>query len=299
MPKPKMRYAIRDRIRYTAADIRAARFQWGGPMAPWSMIWRSVVPGWTHFRAGQRIRGLLFFWSFLACLLPGLLLIGTGMGSLLLGFAFSIHASAFADMLSQYLPTRDFRSLMINSLVAMLALAIFLYVPLWWAMSRVAAIRTVQISAGSILQSGDVVVVNHYFHRSSWPQPGTVVLYDLPFMQLEGTPLGHERRLMDYEGERVDRVLAVGGDKVQWKNNQLYINGKLSNLQPLNPSTLPKEIGFTATPGSVVILPSTTTPLGPPLSDLQYAALSCIPREKVEATVYLRLHPLSRIGLIY
>jgi signal peptidase I len=299
MPKGKIRYAVRDRLRHAGADIAAARVRWGGPMAPRAMIWRSIIPGWTHFRAGQQHRARLFLWSYLACLLPGLLLIGTGMGSLLLGFAFSIHASAFADMLSQYLPTRDFRSMMINSILAMFAIAIFIYLPIWWAMSRIAAVRTIQISDGPTLVEGDVVLVNRSLHRSRWPQPGSVVLYDLPFLQLQGTPLGHERRLMNYEGERVDRVVAVGGDKVLWKNNQLYINGRLSSLQPLNPSTLPREISFTASPGSLVILPSTTPPLGPPLSSQEFASISCISPGQIEGTVYFRLHPLSRIGPIY
>src|SRR5688500_600124 len=49
--------------------------------APWRLFLRSALPGWSHFYAGQRLRGHLFLWGTLVFLLPGLLLFGTLWGS--------------------------------------------------------------------------------------------------------------------------------------------------------------------------------------------------------------------------
>ncbi len=57
-------------------------------------IVRTIVPGWAQRFRGNNPRAIVFFVSYLALLLPALLFLGTGLGSILLGLAFGMHVAA-------------------------------------------------------------------------------------------------------------------------------------------------------------------------------------------------------------
>src|SRR5690606_28629299 len=68
----------------------------------WPVVWRMIIPGWAHRYSGYHIRAMIFFFSYLALLLSGLYFIGTNRGGLLLGLAFSCHASSILDLTILY-----------------------------------------------------------------------------------------------------------------------------------------------------------------------------------------------------
>src|SRR6185369_10691777 len=88
LPARKMYYSVRDQAGAVPVprmphlpDTVMPSINWVGDVPPWPLTLRMVIPGWSHFYAGKRARGHLFLWGFLACLLPGLLLMGTPWGA--------------------------------------------------------------------------------------------------------------------------------------------------------------------------------------------------------------------------
>jgi hypothetical protein len=62
-----------------------------------STMVRLVVPGWATWYRGNHGRALLFFAAYFGLLLPAIVLLGTGLGSLLLGLAFGVHVASVVD----------------------------------------------------------------------------------------------------------------------------------------------------------------------------------------------------------
>ena len=302
LPARRAMYVLRDGFDNSpivkgAAAIRRSSAELYGDRPAWGLVWRLIVPGWSHFHAGQRIRGHVYLWSFVALLLPGLLLMGTTWGSVLLGLAFSVHASAAFDVFNQTAVRPSLREMMARSILITMALGLCLYLPVRWAISRAVDVRTIELTAHP-LAAGDVVVVNRLIHPMGWPAPGDVVLYRIPELR---TPMIRGPRgnaIYEFRGERVDRVLATSGDRVSWAGGVLTVNGKPSPVRPLNPAAAPALPSLTVPEGAVLIIPS-TTPNVTIAADAGYLqALSFVPREDVLGTVVLRKQPLSRFGWI-
>jgi signal peptidase I len=259
----------------------------------WPLLWRLFIPGWSHFHAGQRIRGHAFLWGFVALLLPGLLFMGTTLGSILLGLAFSVHTSAALDVFNQAAPPCGMRRMFARSILVSIVLALCIYLPIGWLLARVAAARTMEMTAEPFL-AGDVVLVNQSRRANDSPRPGQVVLYLLPAQQTDP----QHGRIYGYDGERIDRVLAVAGDRVVWAKGALTVNGAASPWRPLNEAVLPTRLALTVPRGCVFIIPSTTPNLSSASPAALWVSLSCVPREQVAGTVYLRSQPLSRLKVI-
>jgi len=71
-----------------------------------------------------------------------------------------------------------------------------------------------------------------------------------------------------------------------------------SAWQPLNPGALPARIELTVPVDCVAIFPTTTPHLAVAIELKYFDKLSCVPRDQVIGTVYLRKQPLSRFGRI-
>src|SRR3990172_6356595 len=54
---------------------------------------RCVVPGWPQYRRGDRPLAFVFLLGYLCFLVPGVVLAGTWLGSLLLGLAGAMHVA--------------------------------------------------------------------------------------------------------------------------------------------------------------------------------------------------------------
>lgn len=276
-----------DAVRVTAGiDRLAAR-------APWALFLRLAVPGWSHFYAGQRVRGRLFLWGTLVFLIPGLLLFGTLWGGLLLGMAFGVHSWAALDIVTQTFPEGGLRDRLCRSLIVSFVLALLLYVPAGILLTRVADPAVISLPTPPFDQ-GDIVLVNHW----STPRPGHVVIYDIPdYVRPEGRR-GPGERLTQFTGERIDRILAGPGDQVLWENGRLTLNGKPFDLRPLNPAVTPRRLAVTVPHAHYLILPTTTPYMRSTDSEATWLALSLVSADRLRGRVYARTSPLSRFARI-
>ena len=103
------------------------------------------------------------------------------------------------------------------------------YLPLGRGLSRFATPLNVGYDMPP-LESGDVV----WFSTSTNLHRGDLALYDMPRTDAFGHIFIWRARVIN-TGLRISRVVAAQNDVVDWKSNQLWINGK--------PSTEPRPIG--------------------------------------------------------
>ncbi|HEY2588918.1 MAG TPA: S26 family signal peptidase [Tepidisphaeraceae bacterium] len=261
------------------------------PPAP--VVWRLVIPGWSYFYLGQRGRGHLALWGWLAFLLPGLFFFGTTLGSILLGLAFSVHSSAALDIVSRTMqPAEGVVRQMIRGMGVSIVLFVAVYWPAGWLVTRVADAHGV-MAAASPFDEGDVVLVNHWRK----PLPGRVVLYNIPDFR-QRPAVAHGVTYYNFEGERIDRVLAGPGDRVRWAGGELFVNGKPSPLKPLAARWVPGPMEFAVPADQYLILPSTTPQVRNVQDPVLWHVLGLVPREDIVGQVYLRSHPLGRFGAI-
>ncbi|NLY00784.1 MAG: hypothetical protein GXY83_32210 [Rhodopirellula sp.] len=254
---------------------------------------RIVVPGWPQIFAGQTARGRLFFALYLATLLGGLLFAGTPVGGILLGLALATHASSILDVV--YRGTHDTPSRIVYSAAFLLLVGIAVYLPVTWAVTRVALPRRI-LQDVPPFAAGDVVLCNQIAYRSGPADVGDVVLYLPP--QLRFQRLERYMAYYQFAGERIDRVLARGGQRVEWRQRRLWVDGVPMPWTPLNPDVLPPQLNLTVPAGSLLILPTTGLPQNFSPTAAEWQQLGVVPAGSVLARVYLRYQPLSRFWII-
>ena len=103
---------------------------------------------------------------------------------------------------------------------------------------------------------GDVVVFRPNAYATALPRPGDVVLYRNQALNVRGMA-GRRNARMRIEGEWVDRVIAGPNSRVVWQNGKLTVNGKPSQIQPLNGAFLPARIELVVPGDACCILPTT------------------------------------------
>ena len=293
IPRGPGYYEARDAMLRTRAEL-ADRVASAVPrLPPAPVVFRSVIPGWSHFYLGQRLRGHLALWGWLAFLIPGLVWFGTTIGSILLGLAFSVHSSAAMDIIARTLEGGvSVGRQMLRGAAVSIVLFAAVYWPAGWLITRVADPHGIAVSTWPF-DDGDVVLVNHL----SAPRPGRVVLYQIPTYQ-QRVIVRHGGRFYNFEGERIDRILARPGDHVRWAEGRLVVNGKPSSLQPLAARWVPGPMEFAVPPGEYLILPSTTPQIHDDPDQNLWHAMGLVPADDIEGQVYLRSHPLRRFEVI-
>lgn len=271
----------------------AARVQSAAPSLPRpSVLARLVVPGWSHFLLQQRVQGHLFLWGFIACLLLWILMYGSGWGSIWLGMAFSVHSSAALNIVAQNSPKASVRERIGCSILVSLVLGIVIYWPCSLLLGEFVQPHFVQTGMATF-QPGDVILVNR------WPSPkrGDVVLYSIAYSTTY-FPDGHRRLTNTYNGENIDRILAISGDEVQCECGQLIVNGKPSPWLPLNSRPLSGQFTWTVPPFHCLILPSGAPGL-PNLGDPNlWQTTGNVALENIIGRAYVRSSPLSRFHVI-
>ncbi|HEX2970886.1 MAG TPA: S26 family signal peptidase [Tepidisphaeraceae bacterium] len=267
------------------------------PRVAFGALWRSAIPGWSHCYLGLPKRGRWFLLAFLALLLPGLVFLGTGWGSFLIGLAFSVHSAAVLDVFNQAAQPTSVRRQLVQAFVVAILLFGVLYIPIGRFIGLFAEPQIIQLSMPP-LQAGDVLLVNNLAYRGTGrPQPGDVVHYQSGnYQRRTPGPNGHGIINYYYQGPRIDRVIAGPGARVRWEAGWLTINGQRSVLRPLNPRMLPQRLEIEVPKDCYLIFATTTPNLGPTADAETWQALSCVPRENIQGRVYLRTHPLSRFG---
>lgn len=283
-----------NRLRYAAREGRASAAEFldeaGYRMPGWSKLLRLAIPGWVHFLSGQTTRGRIFLGAFLGLVGSGALFWGTVLGSVLLGLAFSVHASSVFDILCQR--PASIVSRIVAGAAVLLVLGFAVYMPANWLLNRVAMPVGVQLNT-PLFKDGDVLLVNAW----STPKVGSLALY--------ARPVGNVVGVRFYAGQWIDRILAGPGDSVLWLNGQLFVNGQPSALLPLNPSQLPARIEIAEVPSDHFLIFPTAVELGGNAlralwgQDPNWRAMSLVRADSIQGTVYFRNQPLTRFGPLH
>lgn len=248
-----------------------------------------AIPGWPHFARRQMVRGHLFLWGFLLFLFTGLLLMGSWIGSVLIGLAFSVHSSAIADLINQRFNPATVRERMMIGLAVSAVLFAAVYWPMAILIGQFASPYQVQVPLRPF-QPGDVVLTRVI----QQPRAGDVVLYELPqstWIRWHGAR--DTQRMI--EGRNIDRVLAGPGATVECRGGVLFINGSPAKWLPLNPVNYPRSWKQIVPQGSCFILPSDE---GEILSNIESWQISLVPEDSVVGRVFVRTQPFSRFSII-
>ena len=257
---------------------------------------RMVVPGWPQLYCGQTHRGRLFLGIYVGCLLLGAVFVGTVLGSLLLGLALSCHASSVLDVI--YSGTCDWRTRIRYALTCCLVLAVCVYWPVGWLVSRVVTPQVIAMDAPPF-RAGDVVLCNPSAYAWSSPRVGDVVLYDIGATRVPGRTAGGMAANYRIQGDRIDRILAGPGQKVGWEDGRLEVDGQPSPWSPLNPEPLSGQLTLTVPSPCYLVLPSTDPYLGTGAAvGLAWQTVCLVPSASIRGKAYLRHQPLSRFWLI-
>ena len=261
--------------------------EWTMPHAPESSIlWRLIVPGWAQSYVGHRVRGRLFFWSYLACLIGGLLFVGTPWGTLLLGMAIACHAVSVLEIV---LVETDSRFERLSKAAMTLAVLLGgLYVPLWLASLRVANPMVIRQTTAPF-HAGDVLLTN----TLSSPQPGNVVVYDMPRRQVADAIRGRNAYVV-LEGWHIDRILGGPGQTLAFDGRTFTLDGLPAPQLPLNPRRYSTPFSVTARLDEWIILPSTDRYANEPLLN----EIGRVRQNQILSRVVLQLQPLSQFGRI-
>lgn len=250
-------------------------------------IVRAIVPGWAHRFRGNSPRAIVFFVSYLALLLPALLYLGTGLGSVLLGLAFGMHVAAASDGLVSRFARMGDRLIFTFACAAILALV--LYIPIGRLVARVAIPIQLNHSVEPFL-AGDVL----WYKPAAQIAPGDVVLYSVPETTITGYN-NHTRYV--FRDRSINRVAASGGQRVQWKDGKLIVDGDISPWQ-FAKMWGGETFEFVVPNDRVFIPPDSLATEGAALNAAAFQRLSLVPRSSVDGRIFFRSHPLWRISTI-
>ena len=143
------------------------------------------------------------------------------------------------------------------------------------------------------LRAGDVI----WYRPGLLTRPGDVVVYDLPAVQIAGRR-GNIAIQVALRGMRVNRLVATSGQRVQWKQKQLFVDGRVCVWKPGSTMNLFESFDFLVPANSVFILPEDLVED----ADLQNLSklgptTGTVPTTMVRGPVWLRTYPLFRMKL--
>jgi signal peptidase I len=292
LPFRRAYYGARDANRQLQESWFGGVLQNEMPNLPLGVLARMIVPGWAQLHQGQRALGLLFLCGWLAFLFLTLLFYGSVPGSIFLGLAFSVHVSACVTLLHR--GGVDSHGFWVNSAIVFFGLLLLVYLPVGWVGSRVVSPVLIDDDFAPFT-SGDVILYSRAAYWWRDPRPGDVVVYHQSPVRYQ--TLRH-MNVVIREGERLDRILAVQGDNVEWKEGKLTVNGEPSALLPLNPKASIKDLTFTVPHGHYLILPTVGPRLPDGLDPHGWRRLAFVDAQDVVGRVLLRSYPLTRWGRI-
>lgn len=251
---------------------------------------RTVVPGWPQYHRGDRARALLFFVGYLSILVPGLLFMGTGTGSLLLGLAFGFHVSSIADALVGLF--ESFRDRIVFTIVCGLALFGLVYYPTGWLIARVATPVQINQAMGSF-ERGDVLWYNRWFT----PQVGDLVIYEIPSVTTGGRLANGHAANFVIQGQRINRILALPGQTIAWQGGKLLVDGEPSAWQPHFIPALEAE-SLVVPDDRLFISADDLVPGEAQLNDELWRTVCFVRPENIQGRVYFRSIPFFRISIL-
>jgi hypothetical protein len=234
---------------------------------------------------------LLFFIGYLMLLVSAIVFFGTFTGSILLGTAFAFHVAAVSDALVGRFAT--FADRILFTVICAAAIMFFVYVPAGWLISQVAT--PIQINHTlPPYQMGDVL----WYSRSAQLAPGNLVLYAVPPTSLRGrTEAGHAANYI-LRDRWINRVLAMPGQQIAWKNGMLLVDGIPSPWQPDLGFGSNYSESFAVPDDHVLVATGDLVPAGAQLDPTSWHKLSIVPRTSIQGRIYFRSLPFGRMTVL-
>jgi hypothetical protein len=249
---------------------------------------RCLIPGWAHSHRGNVYRGRMFFLTYIALLLTGLLFFGTIPGSMLIGLAFATHIASASDALvGQYSRVTDRLALTFGCATA---LGLLIYLPVGITVSQHAVPFGITRPIESFA-AGDVL----WYNPSATIANGDIVLYSVPETTLIGEN-NHTRYVL--QNQWISRVVAQGGQRIQAKSGKLYVDDQpISTPPPVNLSAQ-FEAGLIVPDGSYLVMPNSILPETARINMIAWRNLSFVPRNRIIGKVFFRSQPLWKMSTL-
>jgi signal peptidase I len=251
-----------------------------------SKLW---VPGWPQMALGNKTRGKVMLYMYLAMLFLALLFFGSFPGGVFLGLAITIHASSVFDIFRAGIA--DYTTLLTRSIMCLLAVGMVYFVLISYGINNLIVPSSITATAEPFL-AGDTILYNPNAYRYNKPAISEVVIYSIPY---EVFNMGGYREHYVYRigGDNIDRIIAGEGQTVELAGGALLVDDRPSTWQPLNPKRFVVNLKVTVPEGYYCILPSTIPPeVNMPESILRRMIL--VPRGSVYGRAILRNYPFSR-----
>lgn len=248
------------------------------------MIVRWLIPGWPQLTFNRPFRARFFFCGYCFFLIFGILLMGTHLGSWMIGMAFALHFGSIADAVFTTKSTMLER-IGAGSLLG-LCLFLLLYLPVGWGISRFVRPQTMVNNIGSF-RAGDIV----WIWRDAEPAPGEYLHY-----VNSSTVINNVVPQYRINDSGVSLVLAGPGQDVSIENGLLLIDGKSCSV-PINAQfARGKKITFKVPVNSWFIDPTGRIPVPNVLITEQNIQQVClIQSANIRGQVIYRSYPFSRI----
>jgi hypothetical protein len=251
---------------------------------------RCIVPGWPQFHRGDGPRGAVFLFSYLLFVLPSIVLAGTWLGSLLLGLGIAMHIVTVCDAVVATFATPGDR--VGFTMACGLVLFLVVYLPLGWAISRVAT--PIRINATiPPFQQGEVL----WYSRLGTPERGDLVMYTLPTIRYAGRAAGGGAANYVFQGDWIGRVIATAGQTVGTKDGRWLVDGMASEWQPLTPG-FGDGSSWVVPQGHVLVLPEGLVPLGAAINNEVLGQIYFVPVARIAGRLYFRSLPFSQMALV-
>lgn len=250
----------------------------------YSDYFRLLIPGWVQARFGETVRGGVILAAALLLFAYTVVLAGTGYGAAALGLLFGLHVMSSVDAICRYFDTFGERVLFTGLCAGLLAIA--LYVPIGWSVSQFVRPVTIEQTTRNF-RSGDVV----WYRPRAIATVGDLVLYNVPAQMFSGHRDGQPINVQ-VAGIRINRLVAVAGQRVSVSDGKLFVDGKISHWQP-QALIFPNELIVPR--GHVFILPDDLVPANFKIDIKDNATLAVVPLASVSGVVAWRTYPLHRI----
>jgi signal peptidase I len=285
---PLSRYWYRLRAANLLSRIPHLHLHWPSELPPVPVLLKMIVPGWAQWSLGRNARAKWMFGVYLGLVLSSILFLGTAIGWLLLGLAVAVHAASVMDVLGTDI--FDVRQRLAYTCAAVAALTLLVYYPIGRLVATVASPQYFNMDAPPFY-AGDVLLANPSAYWHSDPQPGDLVHYELPTLDV---PIPGQHMVYRLRGDRIDRIIAKDGQTVTCSQGKLLVDGQPATWSPLGAVQFADSLNITVPANHYLIFPSTDR-LRP---DVQSAAI-LIHRDHIWGRVYWRSQPLWRFGPIH
>lgn len=254
-----------------------------------AVLVRTVIPGWAQIYSGREILGTVLMASFGTFLLLTGLFYGTAVGTLLLGLLLTIHGISLYDMAAQSTSLRTDR--LIRCFVYSFVMVTCVYLPVGFLVTRIAEPIRILVD-WSPLERGDVLFSCRDIYRWRRPTIGDIVVYEVPSVTISG-----HGAVLVIRGQRIERIVGVGGQAILWENGHLQVNGITAGQKPLGTNTPVTRMEFVVPKDHVLILPGTEVMRRPfPIDEKSLKTWCVVPVENIRGLVYWRHSPFSRMG---